>query len=65
MPVVGENPRYCVRTSSGEVAFDIALNAGIYSPERQERILGFLVKHLLDPVDPPLRLVESSHRTGS
>lgn len=52
MPVVGENPRHCVRTSSGEVAFDITLNAGIYSPETQERILGFLLKHLLDPVAP-------------
>ena len=65
VPVVGENPRYCARTSDGQVAFDITLNAGIYSPERQERILSFLVKHLLDPVDPPLRLVDSRSRTGS
>lgn len=54
VPVVGENPRFVIKTSDGHVAFDITLNAGIYPSERHERILAFLVKHLLDPVDPPL-----------
>lgn len=66
VPVVGENPRYCAKTTGGLVAFDITLNAGLYSPERQERILAFLVKHLLDPVDPPLQLVPGcSESTGT
>lgn len=66
VPVVGENPRYCVQTSDGVVAFDITLNAAVYEPERQAKILAFLVKHLLDPVDPPLRLMgeQSGTRSG-
>lgn len=66
VPVVGENPRFLVRDSNGIPAFEVTLNAALYPAERQERILAFLVKHLLDPVDPPLRLLASdSERTPS
>ena len=47
VPVVGENPRFVARTSDGLVAFDITLNAGLYAPERQERILAFLDDSIL------------------
>lgn len=47
---------YVARTQQGAVAFEIILDPAHYPIDRHAEILRYLERHLLDPVDPPLRL---------
>lgn len=54
---VGEACTFAFRTARGRIAMRLTLDPSLYPPERRARILRFVEKHLVDPVDPPLKLL--------
>lgn len=60
---LGTNPCYLLKTRDGIGAVKIELNGDLYPLEVRERIINWLEKGLLNPIDPPLKLLASDVRS--